>query len=771
MKNKKKTALHAKILLALIVMFSQVFSVRAETEGTQENNPDVQEVHIEETDSSLLSQEETDELNISDDEAPALEQEEKNSDEIEAEAESKVQPKTLEGSDLNGQVYVEIIGDTESLALAEKIAVEKLAPNSPAYLDAVKNVYPQGLEDKEALAFTIHLLDESGSRVQVEKGKKVTVNVSVADTEFFLKTEVSTLSLSDAQNAVTLAGINNGLWLDANCAGASFQTDNLNSYVLGGQKVLDENQLAIDTQAENLSYKAYYYVLNPSSEQEITPTKGDTKGNWLGVATGQISGSSDVLKERTENNAFNVNAANPIYTDPNQPGITLTTDRGFADIVKTENGRSVRYQYVSSQQEAIDKKLEHFYTITWVRAVVSNGSTTDRNSTSNGVNYFIPSGQGIDAGESGGWTYHVDGVVTLNDSKLVTVVFNVKDRNTGNYVPVSDVQILNENTPEHRVSVPGSYKPGMEVTDGEGRVWVLSDWYRDEELKDGPVDFNNSTNPLKAPRMDYYAEFEEQIHVHYHYKHPDISPDSYIEHESCPHEKIKAGTLENTLMLPNSNNEAIDKGHQITANNGKTYVFSGWHKESPELEPEKLVDFNASTDSLNKHVNYYGVYALQENSLTITKAVTGNMADRNQEFTFEISLNLQGAIYTEDVVGLTNHHDGTYSLILKNGQSQQVILPTNVNYSIKETDDSNRSYDVTYQIIEGAADHGPIKGIDTQNQVLREDTQVIFTNHKQGTVPTGLDSFDQRPVILLVSTAGLFLLLIARRKKRQAESF
>ena len=190
----------------------------------------------------------------------------------------------------------------------------------------------------------------------------------------------------------------------------------------------------------------------------------------------------------------------------------------------------------------------------------------------------------------------------------------------------------------------------------------------------------------------------------------------------------------------------------------------------------------AATDTKSDgYVNEYTTY-----DLTLEKKVTGNQGDRDKyfEFTVNISGAVNGTVYTVDLSGADERPtvDGmqqtnsskltatggsvTAKYYLRHGQSIKIQgLTSNTAYTITETDYSTDGYTTTYAIDDGE----PVTGNATpskDNTMNGDDHTVIFTNDKQGTVPTGI-LLETAPYLILgaVVVAGLVVLFATRRRR------
>ena len=186
--------------------------------------------------------------------------------------------------------------------------------------------------------------------------------------------------------------------------------------------------------------------------------------------------------------------------------------------------------------------------------------------------------------------------------------------------------------------------------------------------------------------------------------------------------------------------------------------------------------------------------------LTLAKTVTGNQGDRDKyfEFTVNISGAVNGTVYTVDLSGAeaspivdgktksnlatltaTNGSvEATY--YLKHGQSIVIQgLTADTKYTIAETSYSTDGYSTAYNVKVGEEEvvasttsnstgerTMSIASTGPEGTAKTGDHTVIFTNDKQGTVPTGI-LLETAPYLILgaVVVAGLVVLFATRRRR------
>ncbi len=159
-------------------------------------------------------------------------------------------------------------------------------------------------------------------------------------------------------------------------------------------------------------------------------------------------------------------------------------------------------------------------------------------------------------------------------------------------------------------------------------------------------------------------------------------------------------------------------------------------------------------------------------SVKIKKVVTGNMADRNKEFSFTVSVT--------DANGRVSYPEGTYTrnddttqtvtvdengkFILKNGQSFTIENVSAASITVTENNYTSEGYTTTVSVNNDSNDD-EVRQAVTQ-QLTGGDVEIIFTNTKGINSPTGIFT-EHLPYALMVMAAllGAVWLVNDRRKK------
>lgn len=188
--------------------------------------------------------------------------------------------------------------------------------------------------------------------------------------------------------------------------------------------------------------------------------------------------------------------------------------------------------------------------------------------------------------------------------------------------------------------------------------------------------------------------------------------------------------------------------------------------------PATVEDF-ANTGKVNGFTNTYTTH-----NLTLKKQVEGNQGDRNKYFKFTVSITnaVKGTKYdvacpsadndsrNEDKLTVGDDGTVTATYYLKDDQSITIKgLTGGTHYAITEESYSSDGY-TTANTVDGTAS---LQG-DTTGEKTMDDSshEVVFTNHKEGIVPTGI-LIETGPYILMgaVVIIGLVALLATSRRR------
>ena len=180
----------------------------------------------------------------------------------------------------------------------------------------------------------------------------------------------------------------------------------------------------------------------------------------------------------------------------------------------------------------------------------------------------------------------------------------------------------------------------------------------------------------------------------------------------------------------------------------KGYDFVGWFTE--KQGGTQLLVNQPITQS-----TYYAQYTEHKYTITVTNDVAGTMGDKTKDFTFQLKMtgNTPAELhYTKGTeTGTLKVTDGVVEFTLSDGESitlGNILIDT--TYKITEVDGASNGYAVESTNSSGT---------------LTEDTDVSFTNTRNGTVPTSAHTNILISIgVFAIALAGLFWHL---RKRKQ----
>ena len=148
-------------------------------------------------------------------------------------------------------------------------------------------------------------------------------------------------------------------------------------------------------------------------------------------------------------------------------------------------------------------------------------------------------------------------------------------------------------------------------------------------------------------------------------------------------------------------------------------------------------------------------------SLKITKTVSGSAANKNDEFTFTVTVTGIDGTYSTNKAGVTITNGVSATFKLKHGETFEIHnLPAGATYTVDETD--AKGYDETKVSVNGAA---AVAGKNASGVVdMSKTNTVAYTNIDTITPPTGV-ILHFVPVLLAFAAAFGGCLVFFRRKR------
>lgn len=228
-------------------------------------------------------------------------------------------------------------------------------------------------------------------------------------------------------------------------------------------------------------YKLYIYTLVPGMTDE-SPAEVDKKWNGMGVGTiSGVDSPEDYPNSTIIDNGYGNSGAVIDYASERYPDIEV---------------EGSTYQYAADgTPEATTKG---YYTIDWMRVIVSDGA----NAGKNGYNPVV---------ESGTPTFHLDGVITVNAENLYTVQFKLKDAGEEEFSivdPVKYSKLVENNYPVRELDRPDTNEPNVypQTKTVDGITYTFSGWYYDEACTE-PVNWETDTITQNTV---FYAKYTPQ---------------------------------------------------------------------------------------------------------------------------------------------------------------------------------------------------------------------------------------------------------------------
>ena len=314
-------------------------------------------------------------------------------------------------------------------------------------------------------------LSISGPKI-VKVGQTITLTGTESSSYHYWSTNNDSIRIKGNGRTATVTG---------QFSGSATITHRYTSTMLGWYDWPEEEEYTI-TVTENSqpgTYKLYMYTLIPGKTMD---TGENPDSVWNGMGVGNISNVSSPEKYDAKYILYSGDEEirsrdNINFSEEKYPPITVDD--------KT-------YQYAKTDAE---RDQEGYYTIQWVRVIVDSGA----NAGNNGYNDTVPSTEK---------TYHLDGVIVLNETDMVTVNFYLKD------VESNDFEIVNMEKYSQRVPkgtsgsnllIPDKAEPSIysPTKVKEGVQYEFDGWYYDETCTQ-KVDWNSEKVDTNK---NYYARY------------------------------------------------------------------------------------------------------------------------------------------------------------------------------------------------------------------------------------------------------------------------
>lgn len=265
------------------------------------------------------------------------------------------------------------------------------------------------------------------------------------------------------------------------------------------------------------TYSLYAYTLIPGVAEGSSSNADNV---WNGMGVGRISGvdsPTDLPVDTIIDDGYgngNEQYSGAVITYPNETGyrhnvVGKIKNGDQVEIVETlENEPSYPriysdgkwYTYAAPDSENANK--EGYYTIEWMRVIVADGANAGNNEYHEVVN---------DIKKGGEYTYHLDGVVYLNEKNRYNVEFRLKDVGENTFSIVDPEKYSKRVEAGYSISNltrPEEHEPNVypQTKTVDGITYTFSGWYCDEACTD-PVNWETDTITQNTV---FYARYTPQ---------------------------------------------------------------------------------------------------------------------------------------------------------------------------------------------------------------------------------------------------------------------
>lgn len=172
----------------------------------------------------------------------------------------------------------------------------------------------------------------------------------------------------------------------------------------------------------------------------------------------------------------------------------------------------------------------------------------------------------------------------------------------------------------------------------------------------------------------------------------------------------------------------------------------------------------ADTNTSIPKVTCTNIYVKKNCTITLTKKVTGNMGDKDKEFSFTVSSTDNGTLAVPDNGNCTlNSTDNTVTAELHDGETATITVPYGATITIQETNGSG--YTASYVVGSESKENGSICKISK----ITENTDITFTNDKNVTADTSMVTSYGPYLLAVAGAAALFTLVMAEKSRRRGK--
>lgn len=508
-------------------------------------------------------------------------------------------------------------------------------------------------------------------------------------------------------------------------------------YSFWGGTQTETYTLEVTEASTEQSYDLYMYTLIPGKDEG---SNKDPDQVWNGMGIGSISNvlppSSYKIDQIIDNGYGNSGAVINCQDQKNReyPSIYVQSDDKW-------------YQYAKNEEQA---NQEGYYTIEWMRVIVANGAN-------DGNNEFNKPGV-----PSGTNTYHLDGVVILNEKNRYTVQFALKDAGQDDFAIVDPEKYskrVDAGTNAGTLARPNIAEPTKypQTKTVDGIQYKFDGWYSDEACtKENKVDFDSYQIDKHTTFYARYVPVTTNITVE-----KQVVGTSSADTEfsfTCTYTDVDGTVRSTSLSLKDKASgvvEDIPVGAELILKetNAGGYTTSAKYGDQTIRASETTGEIRTMTATINDTDKKIVVTNQKKtSSITVQKQVTGNLGDYQKEFDFTASWN--DGEQKSDTFKLK--HDGSH--ILDN-------LPVGTQVTISENRDG-------YSLVSIKQGTEELNNIITDNNtssctvtVTEDPITITFTNEKEATVDVGV-RMDNLPYIMMLALVlgGATAVWILRRR-------
>ena len=239
---------------------------------------------------------------------------------------------------------------------------------------------------------------------------------------------------------------------------------------------------------------------------------------------------------------------------------------------------------------------------------------------------------------------------------------------------------------------------------------------------------------------------------------------------------LKAEVDDVEITLPDIGSPTISDDYVITWKDvpvcqpgqvGKRINYSVEEGEIKSEDGKYVLYINGVVEKVNDDNYTFKVENTRKiTSITVKKAVSGNMADRTKGFEFTATLTVadnKPVKLCTVAEGLVTNDKGQVTFTLAHGEEQELSLPVGVKLEIVE-DKGAYTATITGDVTGGTANNNT--ATYTVESLPEAGGTINYLNELTATVDTGID-LDFLPYVTILGVAGLALALMMLKRRRR----